>query len=41
MCCFRLYFCDINVLFFQKNKKLAAVDCCSKKSEKITYRMEK
>ena len=46
MCCFRLYFSDFNVLFFQKIKNLLQFtfekkNCCAKREKKITCREEK
>ena len=46
MCCFRLHFSDINVLFFQKIKNLLQftfekITCCAKREKKITCPEEK
>ena len=46
MCCFRLHFSKINVLFCKKNKNLFQLTfkkntCCAKREKKITCHEEK
>ena len=47
MCCFRLHFSDLNVLFFQKNQKNLLqftfekiTCCCTKREKKILVAMK-